>query len=97
MGVCVWAWFCNAVLSLLSCFAISKLKKIVTVALLKLCFICCASVIALCLFFTEPWIGLWAVIVAFPDHTDLVLFNRINFVTYTFMKVKCFRLLTFQH
>ena len=68
MGLSVWSLFCNSVLTVLSSFAIISLKS---------CFILCfcnqLTVSVLCLFLVAPWVGLWYVIMAFPDHTHLHL------------------------
>ena len=63
---------CNAVISVLSRFAIILLRKRELVALVLYSY-CCMNVYVLCRFLTEPWVGLWSVIVAIRGHTYLFL------------------------
>ena len=39
-----------------------------------LIFVNCFSAYIMLLFFAVPWVGLWRVTVAFPDHTHLLYF-----------------------
>ena len=71
---CVWSLFCNAVLEFpFYSFVIILLRKKESWMLYVNC--CLVHVIALCLFLTVLWIGLWSVIVAFPGLTHF-LSNR---------------------
>ena len=73
MGVLCLSLFCCALLCILSSFAITLKRKKELVALLLLSYGCLVTENVLCLFLTVPWIGLWCVIVVFPDHTHLLL------------------------
>ena len=55
--------------------------KIELIALLLLSYRCLATVYAVWLFLTMPWIDLQCVIVVFPDHTHL-LFYLFIFIVY---------------
>ena len=59
---CAWSLFCNAILSVLSSFAIyiSEEER-------AGCTCCRVVVVVLCLFLT--WVGLKSVTLAFPRHT----------------------------
>ena len=63
--------FCNAVIYVLSCFAIISLSK-----KLNLCSCFCVAVSILYLFLMMPWVGLQCVIVAFPGHTHFMSFHQ---------------------
>ena len=64
--------FCCALLCVLSSFAITLKRKRELVALLLLSYGCIVSVNVLLLFLTIMWVGLWCVIVLFPDHTHFL-------------------------
>ena len=64
--------FCYA-LFFYSSFAIILKRKRTLVALLLLSYRCIATINDIWLFPTVPWVGLQCVIVAFPDHTHLLL------------------------
>ena len=52
-------------------------KRKLKVALLLLSYRCIVTINVLWLFLTVPWVGLYCVIVVFPDHTHLlfILYN----------------------
>ena len=55
------------------------------VALLLLSYRCIVTINALWLFLMVPWVGLWCIIVVFPDHTHIfVNFQYHNFVVDAF-------------
>ena len=66
LGLFVWSLFCNAVLSILSRFAIILVRKTAEFITLLL------TVSVLWLFFMVQWVGLQFVIVVFPGHTHLL-------------------------
>ena len=72
--------FCCMLLYVHSSIAIILMGKRELVALLSLSSLC--LVIVVWLFLPVPWVCLWFVIVAFPDHTHLLFFaklSRLNF------------------
>ena len=68
-GVLCWSLFWQALLYILSSFAI---------ILLLLSFGCRVTVNVLSLFLTVPWVGLQFVIEVFPDNTHIPLFLYIR-------------------
>ena len=64
--------FCCALLFVLSSFAIILKRKRELVALLLLSYGCLVTVNILWLFLMVPWVGLYCVIVVFPDHTPFL-------------------------
>ena len=70
MGVCNYSMFCCALLCVHSSIAIILIGKIEHVALLNLSSWC---LVVERLFLAVPWGCLRFVIVAFPDHTHLLL------------------------
>ena len=77
LGFCVWYLFCYAVLSVLTSFEIILIEKKELVVLLRLHSWCLEPVSVLWLFPTVPWVGLWRVIVVFPNHTHY-LYDHLN-------------------
>ena len=73
MGFCNCSMFCCALLCVHSSFAIILQGKRELVALLSLSLWC--LVIVVWLFLTVPRVCLQFVIVVFPDHTHLLVFN----------------------
>ena len=73
VGVLCWSLFWYALLYVLSSLAIILTRKRELVALLLLSFGRLIIVNVLWLFLMVPWVGLLCVIVAFPDHTHLLL------------------------
>ena len=77
-GVLCLSLFCCTLLCALSSFAIILKRKREKVALLVLSYECLVTINVLWLFLTVPWVGLWCVIVVFPDHTHLLLYASEN-------------------
>ena len=77
MGACNCSMFCCTLLYVQSSIAIILMGKRELVALLNLSTWC--LVIVERLFLTVPWGCLRFVIVAFPDHTHLLLLDCISF------------------
>ena len=75
MGVLYLSLFCYALLSVHSSFAIILKRKRKLVALLLLSYRCIVTINALWLFLAVPLIGLWCVVVVFPDQTRLIFEN----------------------
>ena len=73
VGVLCLSLFCYALLCVHSSFAIILKSKSKLVALLLLSYRCIDTINVLWLFLTVTWVGLQCVIVAFPDHTHLLL------------------------
>ena len=73
VGVLCLSLFCYALLCVHSSFAIILKSKRKLVALLLLSYRCSDTINVLWLFLTVTWVGLQCMIVAFPDHTDLLL------------------------
>ena len=65
--------FCYALQCVYSGFAIILKRKRKLIALLLLSCGCVVALSVLWLFITVAWVGLWCVIVVFPDHTHLLL------------------------
>ena len=74
VGVLCLYLFCYALLCVHSSFAIILKRKGKLVALLLLSYRCIVTISVLWLFLAVPWVGLWCVIVVFPDHTHSLFF-----------------------
>ena len=64
--------FCCALLFVHSIFAIILTRKRQLITLLLLSFGCLVTVNVPWLFLTVSWVGMWCVIVVFPDHTHVL-------------------------
>ena len=72
VGVLYLYLFCYALLCVHFSFAIFLKRKRKLVALILFFYKCIATITALWLFLTLPWVGLKCVIVVFLDHTHLL-------------------------
>ena len=85
--VLVWSLFCNALLCVLSSFAIILTRKRKLSALVKLSYRCLVTVSNLELFLVIPQFSLLCVIVVLSDHTHLLFnsgtyFNKLQLYAY---------------
>ena len=88
MGVLCWSLFWNALLYVLSGFAIIVTRKIELVALLLLSLGCLVTANVLKPFLLGPWVGLQFVIVVYSGHNHLLfLYILVNVNScYTFAR-----------
>ena len=84
MGVCGCSVFCCALFYFHSSFAIILMGKRKLVALLSLSSWCLVMVVWL--FLMVPWVCLRFVIMAFPDHTQLLFYYVCTVKVYSCVK-----------
>ena len=80
VGVLCFSLFCYAVRCIHFSFAIILKRKRKLVTLLLLSYRCIVTINACRLFLMVPWVGLQYVIVVFPEHTLLLLGDRLIFL-----------------
>ena len=68
-----------------SSFAIILKRKKELVGLLLLSYGCLVTVNVLWFFLMVPWVGLWCVILVFPDHSHLLLYNPEDWLLLFFL------------
>ena len=87
VGILCLPLFCYALLCVHSSFAIILKRKRKLVALLLLSYRCIVTISDLWHFLTVPLVGLQYVIVVFPDHTHLLINEKLQLRLYIAIEI----------